>query len=69
MAVIAFGAYYSWAECVCLRSLEEGRSTFGGATVVWVAFALLGLQIIVDWVVAKLPEAFPDRFHTPDTRS
>jgi hypothetical protein len=66
ISLIAFSLFYAWAEFICLRSLEIGRSTFGGPLVIWIALLLLTIQIAVDWLSSKLPDAFPNHFPPQD---
>jgi len=59
---VLWGVYFSWAEFVCLHTLETGRWTFAGPIVVWIALGVLALQTVGYWITPKLTEAFPSRF-------
>jgi hypothetical protein len=64
---LTWGTFFTWAEFVCLRSLETGHSAFGGTTVVWFALGVLGLQINGVWFLGHLALALPARFPPVDT--
>jgi hypothetical protein len=47
IGALPLGAFMAYAEWVCLRSIETGRSAPGGTTIVWVALAYLGIGLVL----------------------